>query len=660
MSVFGSDQEAAVLAHRRRRPTSRVSLVLGLVLSMVIGAIAVSTAAATPPPQNQILSDLSASIGVGSLPTQLVVNSTGAKAYVINAGSSSVSVIDTATNTVTATVSTGTGTEPKDLALTRDDSKLYVIYDNMNSGYAENGGYVEISTATNTVTYTSGHLDYLPVGIAVNADGTKLYINANQTLQSDPFGDYFDYIGQGTRIYSNSTHAGIGWIPTQGSTYALAVSPDGSTLYRTDSYDQSLQAIDITGGNGGWSTLAWQDGMRIAVSPNNSKVYLLQSGYVAIFDVATQQIIEQNNISSAGTGFTVSPDGSYLYVSDTYGAKVRVVSTSAWSVLATVTFPLGSRPWGVAAAPGGSAVYVASNGAAAVRVLTAAPSVVAPAAPTALNATPGNASASITFTAGADGGAAISKYQYSTDGGSNWSDAAAGTTSPVTVSGLTNGTSYSIKLRAVNSAGGGAASDAVSVTPRTTPSAPTALVATPGDGSASIAFTAGADGGAAISKYQYSTDGGTTWADADAGTTSPVTISGLSNYTSYSIKLRAVNSVGAGAASSAVSVRPGLPGAVSCAGNALGKHRLQLCWNLVTPSQGSVVRYRATVFLVGTSTKVATCRGSSTDTSCDFGSPVKLAAGTTYDFRVGARIKLAPGRVFWSLYGDTRQVTTLP
>ena len=139
-----------------------------------------------------------------------------------------------------------------------------------------------------------------------------------------------------------------------------------------------------------------------------------------------------------------------------------------------------------------------------------------------------------------------------------------------------------------------------------------------------------------------------------------MTISGLTNYTAYTISLRAVNSVGDGAASSSVSVTPAATGPTACAGNASGKHRLQLCWNLVTPSQGSVVLYRATVFSSGTTTKVATCKGSATDTSCELGRPLSLAAGTTYDFRVRARIKLAPGQVFWSLYGNTLQVTTLP
>ena len=92
------------------------------------------------------------------------------------------------------------------------------------------------------------------------------------------------------------------------------------------------------------------------------------------------------------------------------------------------------------------------------------------------------------------------------------------------------------------------------------PAAPTSLVATPGDGSASIAFTAGGDNGAAITNYEYSTDNGSTWtARSPAATTSPIAISGLTNGTTYQVKLRAINSVGTGAESSAVSVTPAAP-----------------------------------------------------------------------------------------------------
>jgi titin len=196
-------------------------------------------------------------------------------------------------------------------------------------------------------------------------------------------------------------------------------------------------------------------------------------------------------------------------------------------------------------------------------------------APTALVATAGSAQASIAFTAPeSNGGATITNYEYSTDNGTTWKAfSPADATTPVVItirsdaaSALVNGTTYQVKLRAVNAVGSGAESSAVSVTPRTVAGAPTSLVATPGIQQASIAFTAPeSDGGATITNYQYSTDNGTTWkAFSPADATTPVVITirsdtastALANGTTYQVKLRAVNAAGSGTASSAVSVTP--------------------------------------------------------------------------------------------------------
>jgi hypothetical protein len=72
----------------------------------------------------------------------------------------------------------------------------------------------------------------------------------------------------------------------------------------------------------------------------------------------------------------------------------------------------------------------------------------------------------LTFTAGATGGSAITNYRYSTDGTNYTAFSPAQTSSPLTRTGLSNGTSYSFYLKAVNANGNSAASSASSpVTP---------------------------------------------------------------------------------------------------------------------------------------------------------------------------------------------------
>jgi hypothetical protein len=86
----------------------------------------------------------------------------------------------------------------------------------------------------------------------------------------------------------------------------------------------------------------------------------------------------------------------------------------------------------------------------------------------------------------------------------------------------------------------------------TSPSAPTLNTVTGGDRSISVAFTAGANGGATITDYEYSLNGGTY--RSAATTTSPFTItSEISGRTSYSVTLKARNSVGLSSASGSLS-----------------------------------------------------------------------------------------------------------
>ncbi|KVX02525.1 Ig-like domain-containing protein [Shewanella frigidimarina] len=89
---------------------------------------------------------------------------------------------------------------------------------------------------------------------------------------------------------------------------------------------------------------------------------------------------------------------------------------------------------------------------------------VVPGAPTAATATAGDTQASVTFTAPAStGGAAISGYTVTSNPGGATGSAAG---SPISVTGLTNGTAYTFTVTATNSAGTGAASGASgSITP---------------------------------------------------------------------------------------------------------------------------------------------------------------------------------------------------
>ena len=93
-------------------------------------------------------------------------------AYISNFSTNDVSVIDTATNTVTTTVPVGNG--PRGVSVSPDGSKVYVANFNSNTVSV-------INTVTNTVmgTVTVGTN---PISLAVSPDGSKVYVG---NLNSD-------------------------------------------------------------------------------------------------------------------------------------------------------------------------------------------------------------------------------------------------------------------------------------------------------------------------------------------------------------------------------------------------------------------------------------------------------------------------------------------
>ena len=181
-------------------------------------------------------------------------------------------------------------------------------------------------------------------------------------------------------------------------------------------------------------------------------------------------------------------------------------------------------------------------------------------APKSLRAMSGDEQVTLTWATGSSI-LPITQYQFRGDGsGRGWQDIAgsdANTTSH-TVTGLTNGQSYTFQLRAVNQAGPGEASDWVTATPLAPPNQPEGLRAMPDANSVILDWSA-ASADENITRYQFQGDGsGRGWQDipgSDASTTS-YTVTGLTKGQSYRFRVRAVNPVGTGPASDRVTATP--------------------------------------------------------------------------------------------------------
>ena len=165
----------------------------------------------------------------------------------------------------------------------------------------------------------------------------------------------------------------------------------------------------------------------------------------------------------------------------------------------------------------------------------------------------GSGAATVAFTAGSGGGLASSFTAVSTPG----SFTGAASSSPITVSGLTQGTSYTFTVTATNGYGNAlASSSSNSITATSVPQAPT--VGTPtnvtgiafsGTTSASVPVTANGTGGKAVSGFTVTSSPGSLTASGG----SPVTVTGLTAGTAYTFTAVATNANGNSTSSSASS-----------------------------------------------------------------------------------------------------------
>ena len=185
-----------------------------------------------------------------------------------------------------------------------------------------------------------------------------------------------------------------------------------------------------------------------------------------------------------------------------------------------------------------------------------------PTAPT-VTAAAGDAVVTVSWTAGDDGGSAVTAWRVEVDD-VLWIDLSAtgrgADATTHTVIGLDNGTAYTFTVRAINDVGVGAAGTA-EATPATVPSAP-GVTATAADGTVKLAWTAGEDGGSAITAWHYRTkvsiDEYGDWT-AVAAHADNATLTGLDTgigALSYTFQVRGVNALGEGSVGTSDEVVP--------------------------------------------------------------------------------------------------------
>ena len=176
-----------------------------------------------------------------------------------------------------------------------------------------------------------------------------------------------------------------------------------------------------------------------------------------------------------------------------------------------------------------------------------------PEAPSDIGLESGNDTLVVTWTAPSGNGSLLTGYdfRYSSDSGANWTEVSLSTVPPNpshSLSGLSNGTTYQVQVRAKNQHGVGPWSDSGTEKPGK-PLAPSAPTLTAADHKFLVGWSAATDNGSAISDYdvRYKKSSASNWSEIDDtsdSTDRSVVLTGLEPTETYQVQVRATNTHG--------------------------------------------------------------------------------------------------------------------
>ena len=250
----------------------------------------------------------------------------GKKVYVTNAYDNTVSVIDTATQTIVASLPTGS--YPQGIALNVTGTQAYVANSNSSDVTVLN---LLNGTVIATIPIVSGY----PVGVAVTADGTKAYVTSH-------YSNIVSVIDTGSNTVIDTIS--VGPYPV-----GVAVNPAGTRVYVANAGPRrgpgSVSVID-TASNTVVATVPIDSDVYygVTVDPTGTWVYVTNSaGMVSVLDATTNSI--SYNVSVGGGwflsgGIALSPDGTRAYAST--GNRVVAFDTASNSITAIATVPWGT------------------------------------------------------------------------------------------------------------------------------------------------------------------------------------------------------------------------------------------------------------------------------------------------------------------------------
>jgi phospholipase C len=273
---------------------------------------------------------------------------TGTHAYAACITSFTISVLDAATHKLTASISSGSN--PYGVTKTPDGKKIYIT----NSG-ASDVSVLDTAQGKFTGSVTVG---LYPHGIAASPDGKHVYV-ADTGPDTGPGGSRaLSVIDTATDKVAATWQGGL-------APHSIAPSPDGKLLYVT-CFD-GLSLVDTAHGVVKQHLADQARATGVAVHPDGTKVYVANTWQdtLSVLDTRTHRVLHRIRVGKTPWQVAVSPDGTRVYVTGANDDSVTVVDAASARTLGTAH--VLHVPTGITATA--DAVWVSTNASSTVDVL---------------------------------------------------------------------------------------------------------------------------------------------------------------------------------------------------------------------------------------------------------------------------------------------------
>lgn len=290
--------------------------------------------------------------GTKSRPDALAIAPNGLTAYVIDGANKRVYPLTISSGALGAGIAVGTQGDPGAIVVTPDGSKVYV------ANFSSHNVSV-IATASNTVTATvtiGAGITGKPIALAVTPSSAHVYVADQGNAQVDDIATVSDTVAKtiavGSMVDAN--------VAAGGDPNILAITPDGSKLYVASYTGHGVEDIAIPA-----DTLTGTITLReteptpnaLALTPNGCQLYVHEHSHnkVDVITVSSDAVLATAiTVGATGdpTGMSVTPDSTHVYVANTGGPSVSVIATAtngAPSTLGEAT--VGKAPYAVLATP---------------------------------------------------------------------------------------------------------------------------------------------------------------------------------------------------------------------------------------------------------------------------------------------------------------------